>query len=86
MLLFDRNQLGAALALISEQCLEEDPECEEDLLLILGYLTQDIRGYVEAIHNRNRRGLKALLDADCVSRKRELVRSKSPNAEILTFA
>ena len=72
--------------MISQCCLEEDPEHEKEILLILGYLTEDIEGYSEAIHARNREALKALLEADRVNRQRELECSLPPNEQILAFA
>ena len=86
MLLFDRDHLGAALAMISQCCLEEDLESKEDLFLILGYLTQDIQGYFEAIHSRNRQVLKAMLEVDRRNRQRELECASPPDEQILAFA
>ena len=75
MLMFDRSYQASALSAISKFCLDEEPETEDDIFLIEGFLTEEIDKYFMAVHFGDRAALESLLEADRENRQRELASS-----------
>ena len=66
------DQRNQAIQLIKELCLDNEAEGKRDHLIIVGFLTEEIKDYINAARSGNVEAMNELLDRDLENRKDEL--------------